>query len=116
MAEHENPSIPPLAEWMQSTVAELDLDFRNPDDMDGFLLNRKLSQRAPRYARIATFGNHFRVEDEITAELASYNSGVASIFQELVNGGGESTVNYVGVLKDILELHYGALHNKIILF
>ena len=46
----------------------------------------------------------------------SYNSGVASIFQEPVDGGGESTVNYVGVLKDILELHYDALYNKIILF
>ena len=116
MVERENPSIPPLAEWMQSTVAELDLDFTNPDDMDRFLLSRKPSQRATRYARIAAFGNHFRVEYETTAELVSYNFGVASIFQESVDGGGESTVNYVGVLKDILELHYGALHNKNILF
>jgi hypothetical protein len=86
------------------------------DDMDRFLLSQKPSQRATRYARITAFGNHFRVEDETTTQLLSYNSGVASIFNvPSENYGHESSVQYVGVLKDILELDYGALHTHIIL-
>jgi hypothetical protein len=68
-----------------------------------------------RYARIVAFGNQFRVEDETTTQLLSYNSGVASIFDVPSENGAESSATYVGVLKDILELDYGALQTKIIL-
>ena len=85
------------------------------EDMDLFLLSKKPAQRATRYARIIAFGNHFRVEDDSTIHLVSYNSGVASIFQQRSGIAKESNVNYVRVLKDILELDYGALTTKIIL-
>jgi hypothetical protein len=62
-----------------------------------------------------SFGNHFRVEDDTSAHLVSYNSGVASLFELPSESIGDSRVNYVGVLKDILQLDYGALHTEIIL-
>ena len=54
-------------------------------------------------------------EDEESRHLMSYNSGVASVFYQQSDNGDESTVNYVGVLKDILELDYGTLSRRIIL-
>lgn len=111
----ENPEMPSLADWMQRKVGESDLDLHNPEHMDRFLLSKKPSQRATRYARVTAFGNHFRVEDDSTRYLLSYNSGVASVFQEIAGNVCESSVNYVGVLQDVLELDYGALSTKIIL-
>ena len=111
----EDPTTPSLSDWMEHSVGELDLDLRNPEDMDRFLLSRNPSQRAVRYTRVTAFGNHFRVEDDSTRHLLSYNSGVASVFQESAENAQESFVNYVGVLKDVLELDYGALSSKIIL-
>lgn len=104
-----------LEEWIERIVRESDLDLKKPENMDRLLLSKKPSQKATRYARVTAFGNHFRVEDESTNELVSYNSGVASVFQLPSHSAGESSVNYVGVLKDILELDYGALHSQIIL-
>lgn len=111
----EDPTTPSLADWIERTVGELDLDLRNAEDMDRFLLSKNPSQRAIRYTRVTAFGNHFRVEDDRTRHLLSYNSGVASVFQESAENAEESSVNYVGVLKDVLELDYGAISRKIIL-
>ena len=111
----EDPTTPSLADWTENTVGESDLDLRNPEDMDRFLLSKNPSQRATRYTRVTAFGNHFQVEDDSTRHLLSYNSGVASVFQEAAENAEESSVNYVGVLKDVLELDYGALSTKIIL-
>ena len=61
------------------------------------------------------FGNHFRVEDSSTAQLKSYNSGVASVFELPIENVQDVSINYVGVLKDILLLDYGGLNTQIIL-
>ena len=61
-----NASIAALPEWVESKVHDAQLDFRNADDMDRFLLSTKPSQRAIRYTRVNTFGKHFRVEDDST--------------------------------------------------
>ena len=104
-----------VAEWMENHILESDLDMANADDRDRFLLSKKPSQRALRYTRMMAFGNHFRVEDETSAQHVSYNSGVASVFEENFDTEAASSVPYVGVLKDILLLHYGVLQSKIIL-
>lgn len=96
-------------------MGESDLDLRNPEHMDYFLLNKKPAQRATRYAQVIAFGNHFQVEDDSTRYLLSYNNGVASVFHETGGNVEESSVNSVGVLQDVLELDYGALTMKIIL-
>jgi len=92
-----------------------DPNWSNTEDVDRFLMSQKPSQRATRYTRIVAFGNHFRVEDKSTLRLVSYNSGMASMFKMQGGSGSQSSVQYVGVLKDILELDYGALHTRIIL-
>ena len=104
-----------MAEWMENHVLESDLDMANADDRDWFLLSKKPLQRALRYTRMMAFGNHFRVEDETSARHVSYNSGVASVFEENFNTEAASSIPYVGVLKDILLLHYGVLQSEIIL-
>ena len=101
--------------WIERRLHNVDVDLNNPTDMDRFLLSKKPAQRATRYCRVLAFGNHFRVEDEHTTHLLSYNNGVASIFQQQSKNGEESAVNYVGVLRDILELDYGTLSTRIIL-
>jgi hypothetical protein len=53
------------------------------------------------------FGNHFRVDSPVTAQLQTYDVSIASIFHVLAQNTQEISVNYVGVLKDILELDYG---------
>lgn len=100
---------------MSNAVQELDLDMRNAEDRDRLQLSRKPSQRATRYSRIKAFGNHFRVDDSNTVELKSYNSGVASVFEQPTENVVDESVNYVGVLKDILLLDYGGLSTQIIL-
>ena len=96
-------------------MRDADLDLRNQTDMDRFLLSKKPVQRATRYTRVTAFGKHFRVEDESTTHFMSYNSGVASVFQEPSSHMEDSSVNYMGVLKDILKLDYGTLSMRIIL-
>jgi hypothetical protein len=55
------------------------------------------------------FGTHFQVDDPATAQLQTYNVGIALVFHVPTQNAQEISVNYVGVLKDILELDYGPL-------
>ena len=100
---------------MENHVLESDFDMANADDRDRFLLSKKPLQRALRYTRMMAFGNHFRVEDETAARHMSYNSGVATVFEENFDTEAASSIPYVGVLKDVLLLDYGVLQTDIIL-
>ena len=64
---------------------------------------------------MTTFGNHFRVEDETTSRMISYNSGVASIFEVPSENEFDTAMPYVGVLQNVLLLDYGPLSTPIIL-
>ena len=60
------------------------------------------------------FGNHFRVEDSQSALLQTYDNGVASIFEiPTSDSQSEVSLNYVGVLQDILKLDYGPLRTAV---
>ena len=76
---------------------------------------RKPAQKATRYMRMKAFGNHFRVDDDASNHLQTYDSGVASVFEVPAVDSTDVTVNYVGVVKDILQLDYGPLHSPVIL-
>jgi hypothetical protein len=65
--------------------------------------------------RMKAFGNHYRVEDDTSRHLQTYDSGVASVFHVPLDDVRDVSVNYVGVVKDILKLDYGALHTPVIL-
>jgi hypothetical protein len=60
------------------------------------------------------FGNHFQAEDLATTRMQTYDSGVAFVFQVRVADATEVSVNYVGVLKDILKLDYSPVHAPVV--
>jgi hypothetical protein len=112
----QDPSVDTFDEWVRDDAAHADLDTSNPDDLDRLMLSMKPSQRAVRYTQMKAFGNHFRVEDNSSCCLQTYDSGVASMFQVPSADATDVSVNYVGVLKDILKLNYGHVRTPIILF
>ena len=91
------------------------VDPNYEDDMDMVMMCTRLSRLATRYTRMKACGNHFRVEDTQSITLKTYDNGVASVFHMPAMGSKEVTLNYVGVLKDILKLNYGPLRTPVIL-
>jgi hypothetical protein len=63
------------------------------------------------------YGNHFQVNDCNMKGMVSFDCGVASMFgQRQAHIGDEhASIQYVGVLKDILRLDYGPISTPIIL-
>jgi hypothetical protein len=102
-------------EWVSGAIRSYAADDENEVDVDTLLLCTKPFQRAIWYAKMRAFGNHFRIDDEAASRLQTYNSGIASIFNVPTKDTRDVFVNYVGVVKDILKLNYGALHNPVIL-
>jgi hypothetical protein len=110
-----NPSILSFHEWVKENVNQQPAHPTSLEEMDHRLLCRKPLQQATRYLRMKAFGNHFRVDDPSTTRLQTYDAGVASIFHVPTEDALEVSINYVGILKDILELDYGPLHTPVIL-
>jgi hypothetical protein len=77
----QDTSIAPFEDWVRCPTAYSDLDPRNPEDIDKLMLSMKSSQRAIRYMKLKAFGNHFRIEDDASNRLQTYDSGVAFVFQ-----------------------------------
>jgi hypothetical protein len=67
------------------------------------------------YTKMKAFGNHFRVEDAAFIELQMYDSGIVYVFEVSTANADEVSLNYVGVLKDILKLDYKPLHTPMII-
>ena len=83
--------------------------------MDLQPLYQKPMQRATRYRRMKASGNYFRVDNLATARLQTYDNGIAYVFHVPTQIAQEILVNYIGVLKDFLELDYGLLYTPVIL-
>jgi hypothetical protein len=115
-AHDANITIEPFDVWVRKAVHDHPQDPNNNDDMDRILLCSRPSQKTTRYTRMRAFGNHFRVEDSHSAVSQTYDSGVASIFEmPIASSNADVSLNYVGVLQDILKLDYGPLRTPIIL-
>ena len=116
--EHDaNPNITPFDVWVRKAVHNHPHDPNNRDDMDMILLCSRPFQKGTRYTRMRAFGNHFRVQDSQSALLQIYDSGIASMFEmPAADSEYEVSLNYVGVLQDILKLDYGPLRTPVILF
>ena len=113
----ENANIEPFDVWVRKEVHNHPHDPNNSDDMDRILLCSRPSQKVTRYTRMRAFGNHFRVEDAQSSVLQTYDSGIASIFEmPAADPEPKVSLNYVGVLQDILKLDYGPLRTHVILF
>jgi hypothetical protein len=61
------------------------------------------------------FRNHFRVGDPGSEQLQTYDSMVTSVFEVPTAEATAVSVNYVGVVKDIMKLDYGPLSRPIVL-
>jgi hypothetical protein len=93
-----------------------DIDPNNPDDHDLMLLCIKPRVLAIRFAKAKAYGNHFRVFNHWTHLSQTFDNGVASMFQQHNFDARAIHMNYVGVLKDIVQLDYGPIHTLVILF
>ncbi len=69
-----------------------------------------------RYIWIKAYDNHFKVEDSKSSSMQTFDCGIASIFDMLTLGVKDFSLNFVGVLKDILKLDYGHLHILVVNF
>jgi hypothetical protein len=78
------------------------LDLGNLDCLDALLLCNKPSQVALRYTRMKAYGNHFRMDDPKNRFLQTYDSGIASMFEQQIVDAREVFIQYVGFVKDIL--------------
>jgi hypothetical protein len=58
------------------------LDLGNLDCLDALLLCSKPSQVALQYTRMKAYGNHCRVDDRKNRFLKTYDSGIASMFEQ----------------------------------
>jgi hypothetical protein len=105
-----NSNTLPLQEWVNEEVNCRPLNTSNLEEMDLRLLSRKPSQRTTKYLRMKAYGNHFRGDNPTTTQLQTYDNGVASIFHVPTSDAREVSINYVGVLKDILKIDYRPLH------
>jgi hypothetical protein len=110
--DHNTPA---FEEWIRGAIGLHCIDVTNPIDMDRLLMYTKPSQKATRYTRMKAFRNHFRVDDDTSSRLQTYDSGVASVFEVPAADFRDVFVNYVGVVKDILKLDYGPLQTPVIL-
>jgi hypothetical protein len=105
-----DPNTLPFEQWIKDAISQLVLNTSSAEEMDLWLLCWKPLQCATRYLQMKAFENHFRVDDPTTTCLQIYDAGMASIFHVPIEDARELSINYVGILKDILKLNYGPLH------
>jgi hypothetical protein len=110
----KNPNICTFENWIKDSVHNQPMDPKNADDIDKVMMCSRPSQLATQYTRMKAYENHFRVEDQQSMTLKNYDSGIASMFHMPSVGSEEVTLNYMGVLKDILKLNYGPLRTPVI--
>ena len=61
------------------------------------------------------FGNHFRVDDDASARMLTYDSRIASVFEVSIGDATDVFVNYIGFVKDIFKFDYRPLLRPIVL-
>lgn len=111
----EDRSLPEFEDWISGALRSFPVDDAANVDVDTLLLSMKPAQKAMRYTKMKAFGNHFRVMDDTANRMQTFDSGIASVFDVPVEDQEDVSVNFVGVLKDILKLDYGLLRTPVIL-
>ncbi len=115
MEQATNPNLPPFIDWVKNVVHGHPMDVNNPKDLDRVLLCSRPSQIAIWYIRMKAYENHFKVEDSERNSMQTFDSGIASIFDMSILDVRDLSLNFVGILKDILKLDYGHLHTPIVI-
>jgi hypothetical protein len=103
------------AKWVRDAIQTYQLISTSPIGEDLVHLSVPPSFTCLAYM---VYKNHFRVDDEYNSLLIAYDYGVAFVFQQ--SQGNEDDVlgviQYVGTLKEILQLDYGPMFSPIVLF
>jgi len=109
-----------LTTWVRIAIQNHIADGGRIEDMDVMQLSMKPQMTASRYAKVKAYDNHYRVTtDNEATTMATYDSRVASIFQQphATNEGMTfGSIQYVGVLKDIILLNYGPVFQPMVFF
>lgn len=90
----------------------------NPDiDMDLVRMSVPPQTVVSSFKRITAYGNHYRVLDQYTAGLTTYDSGLLTTFNQRHAHLGMQVkeMGYVGELVDVWRLNYGAVSTPVIL-
>jgi hypothetical protein len=87
------------------------------EDLDVLVLCCPLAMTNLRYQQLKAYDNHYRVNSCSIVGMVSYDSEVASIFnqQQMRVHDEDVAIHCVGVLKNIYLLNYGPISNPIIL-
>jgi hypothetical protein len=101
-----DPATPSFEDWVGTAMRNHADEAPIAVDVDTLLLCTRPSQKATRYTKMKAYGNHFKVQDESSSRMQTYNSGVASMFDVPTEDARDVLENYVGVLKDKLKLDY----------
>jgi hypothetical protein len=112
---HLATNVPAFPAWLNAYVRNA-LETSAEIDEDLVRIASPPSRLALRFSRMWAYGNHFRTDNEQHSRRHStYDSAIATIFIEPARGGGaggvvpEATLEYVGILKEILMVSFGAL-------
>ncbi|KAG0594559.1 hypothetical protein M758_UG088300 [Ceratodon purpureus] len=100
--------------WIKQRVHSEILDMSNPDEHDTILLSNSPSLTCKRYCRMTAYENHYKVDDDYSRGMNTFDCGVACFESNPVSAGAGK--DYVGILQDILVLDYGDLMTPITLF
>lgn len=104
-----------FTQWISLAVDEQQTSHITADDLDVLLLSKRPSSTAKRYRKMSAYGCNWRVDDTKHRILETYDCGVATVYTE-ESEGTETEAQYVGVLKDIIQLDYGRLQTPVVLF
>ena len=107
--------VPPFSAWLQGYVKHA-IDTAVDIDEDLVSIAQPPLSLALRFSRMWAYGNHYRTDNEQHCKRHStYDSAICTIFTETAEGGeggsgqAEATIQYVGILKEILMVTFGAL-------
>ena len=108
-------NVPAFPTWLHGYVRNA-LETSAEIDEDLVMIANPPSRLALHFPHMWAYGNHFRTDNEQHCRRHStYDSAIATLFTEPVRAGGvdsgvvEVTLQYVGILKEILMVTFGTL-------
>ena len=109
-----NSEFEAMESWIKRQIHSETLDIADPDEHDTLLLSNTPKLSCKRYARMKAYGNHWRIDGDISRCMDTFDSGVACFEVNPQSMG--SGKDYLGLLQDIIVLDYGELNTPVTLF
>ena len=103
-----------FADWIEDRVRLMGFNGENPS-ADLVTMSRLPSPLVKHHNLMWSFGYHFRTDEEDGRQHVSFDSGVAAIITQTYRLSRldlnliEVDLQYVGIIKDIMQVNYGHL-------